>query len=147
MKFSFLTVFALLSLALSSPLPSLEERQTALTSFLALILNRLPAINGPIEKVTGLLTAFTHTISILTWTQTTYNDVSPSNPTCRDYTLLFARGTAEPGNVGVLVGPPFIEALKERVGGKSKLAVQGVKYDADVEGYLTGKDGPGSANL
>jgi len=146
MKFFPWTFLALLPLAFSAPLPYIEERQTALTSFLALILNRLPAINGPIEKVTGILTAFTHTIAILTWTQTTYNDLSPSNPTCKDYTLLFARGTAEPGNVGVLAGPPFIDALKERLG-KSRLAVQGVKYDADVEGYLTGKDSAGIANL
>jgi len=48
--------------------------------------------------------------------------------------------------VGVLAGPPFIDALKERLG-KSRLAVQGVKYDADVEGYLTGKDSAGIANL
>lgn len=139
MRFQSLSLAVLLPVVFCSPLPEVK-RQTPLTNLLSLILARIPAINGPIEQVSGLLTAFTHTIAVLTWQQTTYNDLEPTNPSCKEYTLLFARGTTEPGNVGILVGPAFIEALKEKLGGKARLAIQGVKYDADVEGYLSGGD-------
>lgn len=81
---------------------------------------------------------------MLTGQKTTYNELSGS---CKAYTVLFARGTTEPGNVGILAGPPFFEALRDRVG-KANLAVQGVNgYDADVEGYLNGGDKGGSTAM
>lgn len=42
---------------------------------------------------------------------------------CADVTVLFARGTDEPGNVGVLAGPAFFQAIEDTAGGK--VAVQG----------------------
>lgn len=146
MKLIHCVLLVLFPFALTAPLPasySLEfKRQTALNSFIAAVLKHIPAINGPIEKVSGLLTAFTHTLSIITWQQTKYNDNS-----CKDYTLIFARGTTEPGNVGILVGPPLIEALKDRVG-EDRLAVQGVNgYEANVEGYLAGGSVAGSSSM
>lgn len=54
-------------------------------------------------------------------------------------TVIFARGTTEPGNVGVLVGPPFFDALKSRIGA-GNVVVQGVAYPASVEGFLVGGD-------
>jgi hypothetical protein len=136
----------LLPFALTAPLPAPHavefKRQTALNTFIAALLEHLPAINGPIEKVSGLLTAFTHVLSVLTWQQTTYDENS-----CKDYTLIFARGTTEPGNVGILVGPPLIEALKDRVG-QNRIAVQGVNgYEANVEGYLGGGSVAGSSSM
>lgn len=61
--------------------------------------------------------------------------------------MVFARGTTEPGNVGILVGPPFLEALDAAVG-DANVAVQGVNnYAADVQGYLAGGDAKGSADM
>lgn len=64
-------------------------------------------------------------------------------------TLLFARGTTEPGNVGILVGPPLILALNELSStSASNLAIQGVNsYAATVTGYLAGGDAIGSAAM
>lgn len=36
---------------------------------------------------------------------------------CKPYTLIFARGTTETGNIGSIVGPPFVLALEEVLGG------------------------------
>lgn len=49
---------------------------------------------------------------------------------CQPLTFIFARGTGEPGNMGIVVGPPVASALRSLTG--SKVAVQGVNYDASV---------------
>src|SRR3954471_16734486 len=128
MQFSIWTVFALVGLAVASPIPAttlsrnLEERNTPLNTFLSILLDYLPAIDGTIEAVTGVLTVFEKLLAVLTGEQTSYNDLSGS---CKAYTVIFARGTTEPGNVGILVGPPFFDALKEKLG-SSNVAIQGV---------------------
>jgi cutinase len=58
-------------------------------------------------------------------------------------TVIFARGTTEQGNVGSLSGPPFFDSLSKMVGA-SNLAVQGVDYPANVQGFLAGGDADGS---
>jgi len=65
---------------------------------------------------------------------------------CKAYTVIFARGTGETGNVGTLVGPPFFQALASRIG-SGNLAVQGVDYPADVAGFLEGGDPAGSTTM
>ena len=62
---------------------------------------------------------------------------------CREVTVIYARGTTEPGNVGVLVGPPFFQAIAQRIGAEN-LAVQGVGYAADEIGLVLGGDLIGS---
>ncbi|KAI1845350.1 hypothetical protein JX266_008445 [Neoarthrinium moseri] len=64
---------------------------------------------------------------------------------CKGTTVIFARGTTEPGNVGVVAGPPFFQALSTKVGGD--LAVQGVDYPADIPGFLAGGDAGGSKKM
>ncbi|OAA73259.1 Cutinase [Cordyceps fumosorosea ARSEF 2679] len=54
---------------------------------------------------------------------------------CADVTIVFARGTCDPGNVGVLAGPSFFGAVAQSLGGRT-LNVQGVAYPASVSGYL-----------
>ena len=74
----------------------------------------------------------------------TSNDLSGP---CKNLTLIFARGTSEEGNLGGIVGPPFIQALKDLVG-TEQLAVQGVNdYPADVEGFNEGGSPSGSRNM
>ncbi|KAA6407502.1 MAG: carbohydrate esterase family 5 [Lasallia pustulata] len=65
---------------------------------------------------------------------------------CAPITVIFARGTVEPGNVGDLAGPPFFNAL-DVLYGDSNVAVQGVDYPATVAGYLEGGDPGGAATL
>ncbi|KAK6438421.1 hypothetical protein LTR95_005374 [Oleoguttula sp. CCFEE 5521] len=75
-------------------------------------------------------------------TQNQLNDGTP----CRAITVIFARGTFESGNVGTIVGPPFFQALANSVGA-SNVAVQGVSYAADVDGFNMGGDAVGSRNM
>jgi cutinase len=52
---------------------------------------------------------------------------------CKALTVIFARGTDEPGNVGDVAGPPFFSALRSDLG-TDKVTVQGVDYGATVLG-------------
>lgn len=63
---------------------------------------------------------------------------------CTDVTIVFARGTCDPGNVGILVGPPFFNAVAKAIGGRS-LGVQGVAYPASVTGYLNADSAAGKS--
>jgi len=77
----------------------------------------------------------------------TANDVQ--NGKCAPTTLIFARGTTEQGNMGMVVGPPLANQLISAMGGN--VAVQGVNYPADVEGAAEGSINPkgsqGSLNM
>ena len=55
-----------------------------------------------------------------------YGDSSNELGECAPVTAIFARGTIEPGNIGLLAGPPFFDVLSAQLGGK--LGVQGVPY-------------------
>jgi len=144
------TTLVLFGITIASPIPTtieeraLAKRETPLNAFLTVLLEYLPAIDGSIETVTGVLTIFEQLLATLTGEQTTYNDL---NGACKAYTVIFARGTTEPGNVGILVGPPFFDALKEKLG-SNNVAIQGVNnYDADIDGYLAGGDAGGSQTM
>ncbi|KAK2767641.1 hypothetical protein FQN54_003799 [Arachnomyces sp. PD_36] len=65
---------------------------------------------------------------------------------CMNVTVIFARGTTEPGNVGSLAGPPFFESLDAALGA-GQLAVQGVDYPADIPGYLDGGSKEGAETM
>ncbi|PHH85854.1 hypothetical protein CDD83_11083 [Cordyceps sp. RAO-2017] len=63
---------------------------------------------------------------------------------CADVTVLFARGTCDPGNVGVLVGPPFFNALEGRLRARGRtLGVRGFEYEATVEDFISRTRAPG----
>ncbi|TVY18302.1 Cutinase [Lachnellula arida] len=154
MKFSIWTLVTILGLTLASPVPnpdlnlnphaSIEERETPLNAFLAELLEDLPVINGTLDSVVGILTDFELALATLTGEATTYNQLGGN---CTEYTVIFARGTTEPGNVGILVGPPFFDALREDVG-TAALTIQGVNnYTADIAGYLAGGDAGGSDDM
>lgn len=83
---------------LASPLPSnaLVERNAPLNEFLSALLSHLPAIDGTIDAVSGVITDFDQLLADLTGARTTQNGYIG---VCTDYTVLFARGTSEPGNV------------------------------------------------
>ncbi|PVH88783.1 carbohydrate esterase family 5 protein [Cadophora sp. DSE1049] len=163
MLLSFWTLLALFGLTLASPVPApapianpapapianpnpsdLIARETDLNAFLSLLLDHLPAIDGTLTAISGILTTFQGFLALVSGKKTTYNQLTSS---CKPYTVVFARGTVEPGNVGILVGPPFFDALRAKVG-SAALAVQGVNdYKASIAGYLAGGDGKGSVNM
>lgn len=153
MKIYFLTILSLLGLTIASPIPAEAlgnrelasvKRETSLNAFLSILLEFLPAIDGSISAVAGILTTFETLLADLTGEKDTYNELGQA---CTEYTVIFARGTTEPGNVGILVGPPFFEALESLVG-SSALTIQGVNdYSASVDGYIEGGDPSGSAEM
>lgn len=67
---------------------------------------------------------------------------------CREITLIYARGTTQDGNIGAAgdVGPLFMNNLSTIVGADA-LAVQGVDYAANVIGFLEGGDPEGSKTM
>jgi cutinase len=73
------------------------------------------------------------------YTSNTYNQLTDGTA-CRPITVIYARGTTQDGNVGApdVEGPTFFNALASRVGGESRLAIQGVTYPANVFGFLAG---------
>ena len=78
----------------------------------------------------------------------TSNDLTSTsgNSSCKAMTVIFARGTTESGNVGTLAGPPFFTALDSAVGAEN-VAVQGVEYPANVQGFLAGGDATGGKTM
>ncbi|KZM25608.1 Cutinase [Ascochyta rabiei] len=78
----------------------------------------------------------------------TYNQLTDGTP-CRAVTVIWARGTTQTGNVGSAdsEGPTFFNALANRLGGTSRLAIQGVAYPADILGFLAGGDANGATTM
>ena len=62
----------------------------------------------------------------------TANDVTNNVKPCRTYSVIFARGTNEGGNIGSIVGPPLLSALQAKLGNNG-VAFQGVPYPARWE--------------
>lgn len=76
---------------------------------------------------------------------TTQSDLLNGTP-CKPLTIIFARGTSSPGNVGESTGPPFFKAVAA-IFGINNIAVQGVDYSANIFGFLGGGDSQGSATM
>ncbi|MBE3043619.1 cutinase family protein [Candidatus Bathyarchaeota archaeon] len=100
----------------------------------------LPEGEAALDATAKLLTPLQQSLADATDIDTTRQDLAENAP-CSDYTIIFARGTTEPGNVGLVTGPPFFDALSEELGAGS-LAVQGVEYPATFAGFnRNGTDG------
>ncbi|RKF60244.1 putative cutinase 5, partial [Erysiphe neolycopersici] len=79
----------------------------------------------------------------------TVNDLSVRNKNdrfCAPVGVIYARGTTEPGNVGILTGPSFFDALDDKLE-NNDLAIQGVNYPASITGYLIGGSPEGAAEM
>lgn len=68
----------------------------------------------------------------------TENQLTDGTP-CRELTIIFARGTTEPGNVGTLAGPPFFQAVANMIGA-SNVAVQGVSLTSPMKKVMDTAD-------
>jgi cutinase len=127
-----------LAIPLSETIESSTEpvaRRDGLTDFLRLIFNIFP-LNEALEEVSDHITVAAQSLADTLGYSTTRDELSGG--ACSDLILLFARGTTEPGNVGALVGPPLFEAVRNYLPASVSLAVQGVDYPADVQGFLSG---------
>ena len=65
---------------------------------------------------------------------------------CTDVTVFFARGTNEPGTLGIIVGPGLEDDLQTALGPKS-LTFTGIRYPADIAGFLAGGDAEGAQRM
>ena len=105
-------------------------------------LGMIPIIGQSITAISGVLTSFEVVLAKTLNVDTTENGDSG----CKAMTVIFARGTTEPGNVGLVTGPPFFDALSAIIGANS-MEVQGVEYPASIEGFLLGGDATGSQTM
>ena len=113
-------------LAAANPVP----RSLDTNKFLDAIVKLMP-VNKTINDICGAITKGEQLVS-----KAFDIDTSSSDSSCSDVKLIFTRGTCDPGNLGALVGPPFISALEDALSGKSFTST-GVEYPASVEGYLS----------
>ncbi|TLD09560.1 hypothetical protein PspLS_11825 [Pyricularia sp. CBS 133598] len=86
-----------------------------------------------------------HRVEAVLETRQNRNTQSAAGP-CADMTIVFARGTTERGNVGTVVGPPLLDALRQASNGLN-VNMQGVEYPADIRGFMQGGDPQGSARM
>lgn len=105
-------------------------------------LGMVPIIGQSVTTISGVLTDFESVLAKTLNVDVTENGVSR----CKDMTVVFARGTTEPGNVGLVTGPPFFDAITSIIGAKS-MEAQGVEYPASIEGFLQGGDATGSQTM
>ncbi|CZR62422.1 related to cutinase precursor [Phialocephala subalpina] len=75
------------------------------------------------------------------------NALVKNTTACPAMSVIFARGTAEPGNVGILTGPPFFAAIADYMNATGNLAIQGVDYPADIPGFLAGGSTQGAQTM
>lgn len=145
-----LSSFLLLPLALKAsalatpPSPSLLQPRLDLNDVLALISELFP-VDVALDTASAIIAAADQALADLLSLTTTYNDLEDGD--CGDVTLIFARGTDEPGNVGALVGPELYAALQTALGSYT-LVFQGVNdYDASVTQYLEGGSTTGGSDM
>jgi hypothetical protein len=108
-----------------------------LINSILLAVGNLPGIGGAIDTLSAGLTTLEQGLATALGIQTEEDQLS-----CAAMSVIFARGTTEPGNVGVLTGPEFFTALEATVGAQN-VAVQGVDYSASIDGFLEGGDPAG----
>lgn len=124
-----------------SPKANAEVVRRDLNAILLAIENALPFISGTVAEVCNLITDSENLLATLTGTSTSADGISSGQ--CADVTVVYARGTCDPGNAGFLVGPPFFMALQSQLG-SSSVAFQGVSpYAASVTTFLEGGDPQG----
>ena len=142
MKAAFLLCLtSLCNLALSNPVPDHVVKPRATTTAAASVAVTItPGATLPASQANPAGCANVNLAG------ETRNDIVNGLP-CKNFTLIFARGTFETGNMGGLVGPPFEQALVSMLG-SAQVAVQGVNnYPADVAGFLAGGSATGSQNM
>ncbi|KZM25752.1 Cutinase [Ascochyta rabiei] len=100
------------------------------------------------ELLTSDLSFEDHALTKRQYSSSSYNQLTDGTA-CRAISVIYARGTSQQGNVGdaAAVGPLFFNQIASKVGGTSRLAIQGVTYPASVSGFLQGGDAAGSTTM
>ncbi|KAF1966327.1 cutinase [Bimuria novae-zelandiae CBS 107.79] len=120
--------------------PALSQFPSGLLNQFLRMISMLPQGAAALDAIGLILVPLQQQLADATGIDTTENDLA-RNAACADVTVVFARGTVEPGNAGLFVGPPFFDALKKKLAGRT-LAVQGVDYPATFAGFnRNGTDG------
>lgn len=144
---SLLLPLAVGASALSLPqvaTPRAIEPRISINTILAWISELFP-VDVVLADSADLILAADEALALALGYGTTDNDLTDGE--CGDVTLIFARGTDEPGNVGSLVGPEFYDALQSALGSTTSI-FQGVNdYDASVTEYLEGGSTTGAADM
>ncbi|KAH8880115.1 putative cutinase [Thozetella sp. PMI_491] len=133
-----------LALPVRGPTELIGRQTNPLNPFLAIITS-LPPVNLLVDGAAGGLTNLEGLLAPVVGGQINQTDIATNKP-CADMTLIFARGTTEPGNMGVFAGPQLVQAINNAVPGKS-LNVQGVEYAATIQGYLSGGGADGTESM
>ena len=126
----------------SNTASSNDESSSSPVNGLLAAIGMLPGIGEEITAISGALTTFEASFATALNVQTTQNAAAG----CKDMTVIFARGNTETGNVGLVTGPPFFDALSSIIGANS-MTVQGVDYSASIERFLQGRDVTGSQTM
>ena len=121
---------------------SVKRQSDPVNQLLAKLVALFP-INVAVEELSDGLTLAQQGLATVAGISTSEN----AGTGCADMTIIFARGTAEPGNVGIATGPWFFNAVKKKLGSDASLAVRGVDYPASVEGFLVGGDPQGTQTM
>jgi hypothetical protein len=131
MKLSIVSVALLSSVVLAAPAPAADPEAFPIS-----------------ELLTSDLSIEEHALSKRQYSSSSYNQLTDGTA-CRPITVIYARGTLQAGNVGDsrAVGPLFFNNLASKVGGTSKLAIQGVTYSASINGFSQGGDPAGSTTM
>ncbi|KAM3076828.1 hypothetical protein ACMFMG_003704 [Clarireedia jacksonii] len=155
--FLFIQLFLLIPLVHSFPFPISSVLSNTLHKFevtppnanpdtrerdLSAVLGELGTLGGDLTNASTLSTFLGDRRNVVT-----QNDFLDKKGSCATMMVLFARGTGEPGNVGILTGPPFFTALAAYMNGTGDLMIQGVDYDASIDGFLDGGDNKGAATM
>ncbi|PFH58583.1 hypothetical protein XA68_13485 [Ophiocordyceps unilateralis] len=122
---------ALLSLTAATLVIADDPPKANLVNKLADFFLDLPQFDYPVQGVCSLVAKRQQTMADEKKVQTTRTD------SCGAITVIFARGSCEPGNVGISAGPPFFEALQNALGNRGRVAVNGLTYSADFKDFLT----------
>ncbi|KAH7417744.1 cutinase [Cadophora sp. MPI-SDFR-AT-0126] len=143
--FTAIVFFAALAIhGLPTDNTALVSRQTnPLNPFLSIITN-LPPVNILVDGAAGGLTNL-EGLLVPVVGGTNQTDLKDGKP-CAQMTIIFARGTTEPGNMGVFAGPQLVQAVKNAMPGTS-INAQGVEYTATIQGYLAGGGLDGTTSM
>lgn len=140
--FSLLPLAALITATLAAPTPS-----TGVSFPITDLIDSDLTVEEYAQQLEGQSTTES-ALAKRQYSGTTYNQLTDGTA-CRDITVIYARGTTQAGNVGDVgsEGPTFLNALASRLGGTSRLAIQGVTYPANVLGFLAGGDAAGATTM
>ncbi|KAK0643411.1 cutinase-domain-containing protein [Cercophora newfieldiana] len=124
--------------------PTLEMDVISLNTVLDWITHNFPA-NILVKDASDLIIHAENVLASVVGVSTTQDTFVDDQ--CPNVTILYARGTDEVGNVGIVVGPEFFDAVAARLPTGSTIAVRGVNYSASVDGFLEGGDPAGSQEM